>query len=85
MVLSENAASILLDLTLLNHWLFCKCVSQDLAVQCFCVSQELAQETSESLCMVAGPPARKGHRETAVGWLLHQVLARASIRPQPTL
>ncbi len=52
MVFSENAANILLDLTLLNHCLLCRCVSQDVAVQCCCVSQELAEETSESLCMV---------------------------------
>ncbi len=52
MTFSENAANILLDLTLLNHCLLCRCLSQDVAVQCSCVSQELAEETSESLCMV---------------------------------
>ena len=52
MFFSENAANILMDLTLLNHCLLCRCLSQDVAVQCSCVSQELAEETSESLCMV---------------------------------
>ena len=54
MILSENAANILLDLKLipLNHWVFCRCVSQDMVVQCSCMSQELAEKISKSLCMV---------------------------------
>ncbi len=53
-----------------------------------CVSRAGRRDKWESMhgsSQARRPPARKGHCETAVGWRLHQVLARASIRPQPTL